>query len=437
MPPITIRIPTQAELAQMQQDPNSIMAVWNAANAAKATAGQPAPTNTPGASPGSNPFSQTVVSPVSALPTFTPQATTVTAPAPFTWTPINTPAAPQNNPEWIKSMSEMINQINQQAQHAANAARIPGALGLENRSSINIENALQGKLPADVITQIAQRAAERGVSSGNPYGANSNADYLRAIGLNSLQLQNTGQDWLTAALARNPSAPIYDPGRLVVTPLQQAEFALQAANFGLNQQQAQFGAYNANAQQNLQASLANASNASERDRILLQSRQQELERQNQNAQRQLQSDLANADTQFKRDQLLWQYQQNQLDRENAFRIAQLRGTGYGGGGSGGGRTGWGSGGGFNPATNWSSASSMPFSTTWSDPGNPANLISDEEWAGLAFGLYPELENFESNQGINWNSSNPEPYADYYNPSGGINTAGMSEEELDWLYNVGG
>lgn len=388
----TIVIPTQQQLQQMWNDPTTLLAQHLAAQAPKPRAGSLAPQNAPGVAPGTNPTSQTVVTPVAT-------------PAPVATPQIN--YAPQNNEEWIKATTEMINQINMQAQQAANAGRIPGGTGLESKSSANIGSALSGALPADVIYQIGQRAAERGVGTGSPHGANTNADYLRAIGLNSLQLQNTGQDWLTAALARNPAAPIFDPSKLLITPTQATGFGLDQANFQL-------------AQQRQQTEIANA-----------------------NAQRQLQSDLANASNQLERDRLVWQYEQNRLNRENALRIAEMeaatRRAGYGRG-AGGTPSG---GGGFNPATNWSSGSGAMnvFSGAWSDPGNPANPsnqgISDEEWAGLAFGLYPELENFESNQGINWTPETPEPYADYYNPGGGINTSGMSEEELDWLYNVGG
>lgn len=132
-----------------------------------------------------------------------------------------------SNPDWIKAMSEMISQINIDAQQKANASRIPNASGLEKQSSGNIADALAGKLPSDVINQIAQTSAERGVSTGNPMGASTNADLLKAIGLNSLQLQNTGQSWLDQALGRNPSGPIANTQALVTTPAQAEDLALK------------------------------------------------------------------------------------------------------------------------------------------------------------------------------------------------------------------
>lgn len=123
----------------------------------------------------------------------------------------------------ISKLANAINQLNIQAQQAANAARIPGAAGLEQKSSSNIESALAGELPADVIYQIAQNAAQRGVATGAPGGANTSAAYLRALGLNSLDLQKQGQDMLTQAYARNPAAPIFDIASQLMTPAQAAQ----------------------------------------------------------------------------------------------------------------------------------------------------------------------------------------------------------------------
>ncbi len=352
--PQTIVIPTQAQLLQQQQynATHSPLAVFNAYQQAKRGGGIGAPTTPISAAPGANPNSQNLLTPVGqqpapwTLPGYDPSVFKITAPEMPAWQNVTAPAVPQNNMDWVRATTEMINQINQQAQVNANAARIPGATGLEGQSSANIHNALAGQLPQDVINQIGTAAAERGVSAGSPWGANANADYLKAIGLNSLQLQNTGQDWLTSALGRNPSAPIFDPGRLVITPAQQAQFALEGANINLANQRGSFEASNANAARQLQASLANASNQQERDRLMLQYQQDQTARENANAQRQLQYDLENARTQFERDKLLTDYQQRQLDRENALRMAGYRNqAGYGGAGHAGS-------GAFNPATNW-------------------------------------------------------------------------------------
>lgn len=56
-----------------------------------------------------------------------------------------------------------------------------------------VESQLQGQLPPDVINEIAQRAAERGVATGSPGGPGANAAYLAAIGRSSLDLVGQGQ----------------------------------------------------------------------------------------------------------------------------------------------------------------------------------------------------------------------------------------------------
>lgn len=62
-------------------------------------------------------------------------------------------------------------------------ANIGNTIGAETR----------GELPADVIRQIQQQAAERGISTGTAGSQNNNAGYLRALGLNSLDMTNLGQ----------------------------------------------------------------------------------------------------------------------------------------------------------------------------------------------------------------------------------------------------
>lgn len=120
----------------------------------------------------------------------------------------------------LSSLTELINGLNQTAQTNANAARVPNNPALEQQSSGNIGSLLKGEIPQDVINQLSQQAAERGVANGSPGSANSNAALLRSLGLTSLDLQQTGQQNLTAADARNPGAPIFDPTTQLLTPYQ-------------------------------------------------------------------------------------------------------------------------------------------------------------------------------------------------------------------------
>lgn len=128
----------------------------------------------------------------------------------------------------LGQISDIINQINKAAQTSALNARIPGAAALETKSSANIGQELSGQVPSDVTALLQQQAAERGVATGvGPTSPNANAAYLRALGLTSLQQEQMGQQNLTAADARNPAAPIFDPTKLLMTPEQ-----LAATNLG-------------------------------------------------------------------------------------------------------------------------------------------------------------------------------------------------------------
>lgn len=136
--------------------------------------------------------------------------------------------------ENLSALTDRINALTRGGQAASLAARIPGAAGLEAESSANIGAELRGQIPADVLRQLQQQAAERGVATGSPGSPNANAAYLRALGLTSLDLTGRGESDLTAALARNPAAPIFDPSTQLITPYQGAALGLQGGSLGLN-----------------------------------------------------------------------------------------------------------------------------------------------------------------------------------------------------------
>lgn len=133
-----------------------------------------------------------------------------------------------------QSISDLINSITRGAQSQALQARIPGGPALEEQSSANIGSELRGELPTDVLNRLRQASAERGVATGSPGSPNTNAAYLRALGLTSLDLTGRGQAELTTAEGRNPAAPIYDPSAQLITPYQGAQ--LGAEQTRLNQE---------------------------------------------------------------------------------------------------------------------------------------------------------------------------------------------------------
>lgn len=109
------------------------------------------------------------------------------------------------------------------------SAGLPDYQALTQKASANIANELAGVVPPDVINQISQAAAERGVASGSYMDPNSNAAYLKALGLTSLGLQQQGQSDLTAAVKRTPTAGLFNPQTMFVSP-EQEQAAQMAAN---------------------------------------------------------------------------------------------------------------------------------------------------------------------------------------------------------------
>lgn len=134
----------------------------------------------------------------------------------------------------LTSLTDLVNTLNRNAQTSANAARIPNNPALEQASSANIANLLGGVIPQDVRNNLYQSAAERGVAMGSPGSDNANAALLRSLGLTSLDLQQLGQQNLTAADARNPAAPIFNPGSQLITPAQLGQLNNAAGFLGLD-----------------------------------------------------------------------------------------------------------------------------------------------------------------------------------------------------------
>lgn len=116
-----------------------------------------------------------------------------------------------------------------QAQQAAGQYQqnLPGYQGLINQSSGNIQSMLAGQVPTDVVNNIIQGAAERGIMTGSPGSPNSNTALLRALGLTSLGMQQTGEQELTGAIQRTPTGGLFNTSSMLVSPEQ--EQAAQAA----------------------------------------------------------------------------------------------------------------------------------------------------------------------------------------------------------------
>jgi hypothetical protein len=106
---------------------------------------------------------------------------------------------------------------------------IPNYSALTATASGNAAQQLSGQVPQDVINQLLQGSAERGVTTGMPGGANSNAAYLQALGLTSIGQQQQGMANLHQLSADAPIAQPFNPASMFVTPEQEQE-AQMAAN---------------------------------------------------------------------------------------------------------------------------------------------------------------------------------------------------------------
>jgi len=107
-------------------------------------------------------------------------------------------------------------------------ANLPNYAQMIAQRSGNVTQQLRGQLPEDVIRQIAQQSAERGIATGAPGSPNANAAYLRALGLNSLQMQQQGSAELSRSIADTPVPELSNPWAVSV-PLFMGQQELNAA----------------------------------------------------------------------------------------------------------------------------------------------------------------------------------------------------------------
>jgi hypothetical protein len=100
---------------------------------------------------------------------------------------------------------------------------IPNYAALTQQASNVTGQELNGQVPQDVISQLLQQAAERGIMTGGAGSPNTNAAYLRALGLTSLGQQQTGMGNLSQIIQEAPKAPLMDASSLFVTADQEQQ----------------------------------------------------------------------------------------------------------------------------------------------------------------------------------------------------------------------
>lgn len=109
------------------------------------------------------------------------------------------------------------------------AAAIPNYAGMAAQSSANIGSELAGELPQGVLDEILQTSAERGILTGSPGSANTNAALVKQLLGSSLDLTRMGEQELSGAVARSPITQPFDISKMFVTPEQQQEAAMAAS----------------------------------------------------------------------------------------------------------------------------------------------------------------------------------------------------------------
>jgi hypothetical protein len=126
---------------------------------------------------------------------------------------------------------EMASQVNQfMSQQVLNPyiQALPGFTNMLGQMSGTIGQQLAGQVPSDVLNQIMQQAAERGIATGGmPTSPNSNAAYLRALGLTSMGIQQQGMQNLGSAISMLPVPEMLNPASIMV-PERFAEQELDA-----------------------------------------------------------------------------------------------------------------------------------------------------------------------------------------------------------------
>lgn len=136
----------------------------------------------------------------------------------------------QANMPALQEMASGINQFNLGEQLGQYETALPGYGNMVGQSAGNIGSRLRGELPGDVVSQMTQQAAERGVSMGVPGSPFSNSELIKSLGLTSLGLQTQAENELTQAIGRTPVVPLFNTSSFLTSPQAQQE-AQQQANF--------------------------------------------------------------------------------------------------------------------------------------------------------------------------------------------------------------
>ncbi len=122
---------------------------------------------------------------------------------------------------------------------------LPDYSGMLSSATNNAASELTGQLPASVANQLAMGAADRNIATGQGAGSpNSSASYLQALGLNSLGVEQQGQQNFAQLMGLTPTGAAANTASYQVTPAayQQAQNTANVAAAAPNPTEA--GIYN-------------------------------------------------------------------------------------------------------------------------------------------------------------------------------------------------
>lgn len=123
------------------------------------------------------------------------------------------------------NLASNTNALMTQQAKAPFVANLPDYESMVAQRSSNTGAQLRGEVPQDVVNQIIQRAAERGIVTGN-------SNLLANIGRSSLDMMELGSKNLSQGIADTPVPQLFNPSSLFV-PEHLAGMELSAAQAGL------------------------------------------------------------------------------------------------------------------------------------------------------------------------------------------------------------
>jgi hypothetical protein len=111
----------------------------------------------------------------------------------------------------VAAFAEKFNQLSGQQLRDQLEGMLPGYSNLSAAITKQIQSYMRGEVPSDVENLLQRRAAERGISIGGQGSEFNENQFLRNLGLTSLQLTQQGLDSASRWIAQNASmTPVYN-----------------------------------------------------------------------------------------------------------------------------------------------------------------------------------------------------------------------------------